>query len=191
MREALEREDAPVLIDQEGGRVQRIGPPHLRAYPAGAVYGRALRDGPAGSAWRRRFSARELIALDLVRSRHQRQLRARARHAGRGRDDGDRRPRARRQRRHRSRRSAARSSTALMRGGLLPVIKHMPGHGRALVDSHNDLPRSTPRWPSWRRRISRLSGCSRQARPLGMTAHVVFLDVDDGAPATLSAVSDW
>ena len=39
-REALGREDAPVLIDQEGGRVQRIGPPHLRAYPAGAVYGR-------------------------------------------------------------------------------------------------------------------------------------------------------
>ena len=57
-RAALGRDDAPILIDQEGGRVQRFGPPHLRAYPAGAVYGAALSRGPARWASRPRISAR-------------------------------------------------------------------------------------------------------------------------------------
>ena len=63
-REALGREDAPVLIDQEGGRVQRIGPPHLRAYPAGAVYGRLYAMDPLLGVEAAHLGAR-LIALDL------------------------------------------------------------------------------------------------------------------------------
>ena len=47
----------------------------------------------------------------------------------------------------------------LMSGGLLPVVKHMPGHGRAVVDSHTDLPRVEAPFPSWKRRISHRFGC--------------------------------
>src|SRR2546421_10515448 len=47
MREAVGRADAPVLIDQEGGRVQRLGPPHWPKYPAGAHYGQIYDRDPA------------------------------------------------------------------------------------------------------------------------------------------------
>src|SRR5437763_9914417 len=65
MRETVGRADAPVLIDQEGGRVQRLGPPHWPAYPPGAAYGRQFERDPAAgrrSAW---LGAR-LIANDLT-----------------------------------------------------------------------------------------------------------------------------
>ena len=51
MREAVGRADAPVLIDQEGGRVQRLGPPHWPAYPAGAAYGRIYDRDPAAGVF--------------------------------------------------------------------------------------------------------------------------------------------
>ena len=65
VREALGRDDAPILIDQEGGRVQRIGPPHLRAYPPGAIYGRLYAMNPLLGVEAAHLGAR-LIALDLV-----------------------------------------------------------------------------------------------------------------------------
>src|SRR4029077_9606918 len=64
-RAALGRADAPVLIDQEGGRVQRLGPPHWPAYPAGAAYGRIYDDDPAQGLAAARLGAR-LIASDLA-----------------------------------------------------------------------------------------------------------------------------
>ena len=64
VREALEREDAPILIDQEGGRVQRIGPPHFRAYPAGRVYGQIYEKNPLAGV-EAAFLGAKLIALDL------------------------------------------------------------------------------------------------------------------------------
>src|SRR6267142_982779 len=64
LRETLGDPDAPVLIDQEGGRVQRLGPPHWPAYPAGAVFGALYDIDPALGLSAARLSAR-LIAADL------------------------------------------------------------------------------------------------------------------------------
>src|SRR5215213_2992549 len=65
MREAVGRADAPVLIDQEGGRVQRLGPPHWRDYPAGAHYGQIYDRDPEAGLAAARLGAR-LIASDLA-----------------------------------------------------------------------------------------------------------------------------
>src|SRR5687767_15244122 len=67
MREAVGRADAPVLIDQEGGRVQRLGPPHWPAYPPGAVFGALYDIDPALGLSAARLGAR-LIAADLIDS---------------------------------------------------------------------------------------------------------------------------
>ena len=66
MREAVGRADAPVLIDQEGGRVQRLGPPHWPNYPPGALYGALYDRDRAGGLAAARLGAR-LIAADLAR----------------------------------------------------------------------------------------------------------------------------
>ena len=130
------RADAPVLIDQEGGRVQRLGPPHWPAYPPGARLRprstTAIRGAGLAAA---RLGAR-LIAADLRDARHRRRLPAARRRAGARRRRGDRRPRLRRRRPTRSRRSPRAVAEGLMDGGVLPVLKHMPGHGRANADSH-------------------------------------------------------
>lgn len=184
IRETLERQDAPVLIDQEGGRVQRIGPPLVRAYPPGAVYAQLYEMNPLFGVEAAHLGAR-LMALDLI---------------GLGINVdclpvldvpvegntpaiGDRT----------LGRTADSVSTlggaqidGLLSGGVLPVIKHLPGHGRAVVDSHKELPRVSAS-------LNELEG--QDFAPfrllagkalLGMTAHLVFTEIDEGAPATLS-----
>ena len=94
VREALHElgGEAPVLVDQEGGRVQRLGPPLWPAYPPGAAYGRIYDRDPARGS--RGGPARR--AADRGRphgTRHQRRLPAARRRAGRRRRPGDRRPR--------------------------------------------------------------------------------------------------
>ena len=74
--------EAPVLVDQEGGRVQRLGPPHWPAYPPGARYGALYDRDPAAGLAAARLGAR-LIAADLLDARHQRRLPAAGRRAGR------------------------------------------------------------------------------------------------------------
>ena len=91
LRNELGEPDAPVLIDQEGGRVQRLGPPHWPVYPAGAVFGSALRHRPC--AWPYRGAAER--AADRGRSRRSRRYRglpAAGGRAGGRRRRGDRRP---------------------------------------------------------------------------------------------------
>src|SRR5262245_33059232 len=131
-------DDAPVLIDQEGGRVQRMGPPHWPAYPAGAVYGELYRLDPARglrAAWLgARLMAADLAAvgitvdcLPLVDVPV----------AGADRVIGDR---AYGNTAQQVAAVAAAVVAGLEAGGVLPVIKHMPGHGRATADSHRQLP---------------------------------------------------
>ena len=81
-RDAVGRDDAPVLVDQEGGRVQRLGPPHWPIYPPGAAYGALYDRDPAAGLAAARLGAR-LIAADLARARHRRRLPAARRCAGR------------------------------------------------------------------------------------------------------------
>ena len=75
----------------------------------------------------------------------------------------------------------------ILGGGVLPVIKHMPGHGRAQVDSHLELPRVEAALADLDAQDFKPFRLLAVKAPLGMTAHVVFSDIDADAPATLSA----
>lgn len=182
LREAVEAPNALVMIDQEGGRVQRLGPPHWSARPSARTLGRASLDeeGRRGLA---RLAAR-LIAHDLLDLGIDANCAPVADIATPGGHDviGDRAYGAD----HRSVTVLARAfAEGLLAGGVLPVIKHIPGHGRAGVDSHEALPivhaslaelDSTDFAPF--RALSDM--------PAAMTAHVVYAAIDPGRPATRS-----
>jgi beta-N-acetylhexosaminidase len=175
----------PVLVDQEGGRVQRLGPPHWPAYPAGAVYGRIHAADPAGGLRAARLGAR-LIAADLAALGIDVDCLPLADVPVDGADAviGDRaygtsaEPVAA---------LAAAVAAGLMEGGVLPVLKHLPGHGRATVDSHRELPVvAAPREVLEASDFAAFRPLGQL--PLGMTAHVVFTSIDPGAPATTSPI---
>ncbi len=184
MRATLGRADAPVLIDQEGGRVARLRPPHWRASPAAGVIGElTARDWIAGN------EAACLNATLIATELHDAGITINCAPvldlpiAGASDAIGDRAF------------SGAASITGalggavcggLLAGGVLPVIKHMPGHGRAMSDTHYALPvvdepidvlRATDLAPFQQLRES----------PWGMTAHIVFSAIDD-RPATQSTL---
>jgi beta-N-acetylhexosaminidase len=184
LRGSVGRPEAPVLIDQEGGRVARLRPPTWRAAPApGRIAAIAARDRAlALEAARLNASlmGRELAGLGItVDCAPVLDLHVSGAHAG---VVGDR---------------ALGSDPdlvgalgraiceGLLAGGVDPVIKHMPGHGRALVDSHHDLPRVDASLDELRRTdfvpFRRLADMR-----WGMTAHVVYAAVDSEHPATTS-----
>jgi beta-N-acetylhexosaminidase len=182
-REAVGCPDVPVLIDQEGGRVQRLGPPHWPRYPAGRVYGELWdidRAGALEAAW----LAGRLIASDLVPLGIDVDCIPLADVPAAGADPviGDRAYGASAEK---VSAIAAALADGLMAGGVLPVLKHLPGHGRATADSHESLPtvmadRATLDAVDFAA-FRPLAGL-----PLGMTAHVVFSAFDPLAPATTS-----
>jgi len=182
-RDALGR-TAPVLIDQEGGRVQRLGPPHWPSYPPGAAYG-ALYDGdPEMGLAAARLGAR-LIAADLAALGIDVDCLPLADVPAPGADPviGDR---AYGQEPAKVAAVAGAIARGLTEGGVLPVLKHIPGHGRATADSHRSLPvvnadRATLEAIDFAA-FRPLAGL-----PLAMTAHVVFTAIDPIAPATISA----
>jgi beta-N-acetylhexosaminidase len=183
VRTVLGRE-APALIDQEGGRVARLQPPDWPAYPPGAAYGavydRDWRQGLAAAQLGARLIAADLAALGLdvdclpiadvpvagadlvVGDRAYGTDPAKVAAIGRAVADG------------------------LAEGGVLSVLKHIPGHGRATADSHAKLPvvntsraiLETTDFAAFRP----LAGL-----PIAMTAHVVFTALDPVEPATVSA----
>jgi beta-N-acetylhexosaminidase len=180
LRGCVGRPDAPVLIDQEGGRVARLQPPEWRAYPAPGRIA-ALPDPAAIEAARLagRLIAEDLAALGItVDCAPVLDLPAE------GSDPviGDRAWGTEPSRVIRFGRAFC---EGLLGGGVLPVIKHIPGHGRAHVDSHRELPRveddravlSHSDFAPFR---------ALAAMPWGMTAHIVFAAIDDTAPATQS-----
>jgi len=182
-REAVGRADAPVLVDQEGGRVQRLGPPHWPSYPAGAQYGRIWERDPASALEAARMGAR-LIANDLLPLGIDVDCMPLADVPTPDADPiiGDR---AYGESAEKVAAIAGAFAEGLMEGGVLPVLKHLPGHGRATADSHLRLPTVTADRSS-------LDAVDFSAfRPLaglalGMTAHVVFSAFDPVAPATTS-----
>jgi len=139
LRDSVGRADAPVLIDQEGGRVQRLRPPHWRQVPAAARFGHLAERDPDRARQAVRLNARllaaELAGLGItVNCAPVLDLRRPTTHDAIGdRAYGD------------DLASVAVLGRAfcdgLLEGGVLPVIKHLPGHGRAVVDSHHELPR--------------------------------------------------
>ncbi|HEX2511210.1 MAG TPA: beta-N-acetylhexosaminidase [Xanthobacteraceae bacterium] len=183
-RDLVGRADAPVLIDQEGGRVQRMGPPHWPSYPPGAAYGRLYdRDAAKGLA-AARLGAR-LIADDLVRVGITVDCLPVADVPAKGADAviGDR---AYGETPEKVSALAAAAAAGLADGGVLPVLKHIPGHGRATADSHAALPVIT----ATRAELEASDFAAFRplaGLPLAMTAHVVFSVIDPVSPATTSA----
>ena len=184
LRSAVGRSDAPILIDQEGGRVIRMGAPHWRKPPAAGVIGAvAERDQAVGrrAAW---LNAR-LIAADL---RHvgidvcclpvlDMQF------AGASSVVGDRAFSADVENVAQLGRAAA---EGLLAGGVLPVIKHIPGHGRATSDSHHALPRVDA--PLGELEYSDFRPFrALNDMPIGLTAHVCYQALDADLPGTFSA----
>jgi beta-N-acetylhexosaminidase len=175
--------EAPALVDQEGGRVQRLGPPHWPVYPAGARYGELYdRDKAAGLAAARLGG--HLIAADLRALGIDVDCLPLADVPVPGGDPviGDR---AYGTEPAKVAAIAGAIAQGLLAGGVLPVLKHLPGHGRAGADSHHRLPvvdtdRATLEATDFAA-FRPLAGL-----PLGMTAHVVFSAIDPVAPATTS-----
>ena len=183
LRASVGRAGAPVLIDQEGGRVQRLRPPHWPEYPPARRFGDVAARDPEGAVEMVRLGAR-LIAddlaalainvdclpcLDVADAATHRVIgdRAFARdpalvaRLGRAQAEG------------------------MLAGGVLPVMKHLPGHGRTRVDSHDELPVVTED----RHALEALDFAPFKALadlPLAMTAHIRFDEIDADRPATLS-----
>src|SRR5947209_2220640 len=184
LRAASNAAGAPVLIDQEGGRVQRLGPPHWPVYPAGAVFGTLYDTDSALGLTAARLSAR-LIAADLadlgitvdclpLADVPVAGANAVIGNRAYGTDPG-------------KVAAIARAVTeGLEQGGVLPVLKHIPGHGRATADTHFKLPTvDTPREELDRTDFAAFRPLADL--PMAMTAHVVFSAVDPIHPATTSA----
>jgi beta-N-acetylhexosaminidase len=180
-RELVGRADAPVLIDQEGGRVQRLGPPLWPAYPAAATFARI--NDPLARRAAIRLGAR-LIAHDL------RSLGITVDClpvldvpvAGADAVIGNRAYGCEPEAVAVGGRAAA---EGLIAGGVLPVIKHIPGHGRAMADSHFALP-CVDASRELLAAHDLLPFRTMTDMPLAMTAHVVFTAIDARHPATLS-----
>lgn len=181
LRDAVGR-DAPVLVDQEGGRVQRLRRPHWRVWRPPLDQSETARD-PVRAMWLRgRLTAHELHAVgidvncvptaDVARDETHRFLRNRCYGT-----DPD---------------TVAEIARAMadghMAGGVLPVVKHMPGHGRGQVDSHLDLPRVTA--PAIDLETDFAPFRALNDLPMGMTAHIVFTALGD-RPATQDPSMIW
>jgi beta-N-acetylhexosaminidase len=174
---------APVLIDQEGGRVQRLGPPEWPEYPSGAKYSELYDRDPAVGLSAARLGAR-LIASDLYALGIDVDCLPLADVPVPGSDAviGDR---AYGTDPAKVTAIARAVSEGLLKGGVLPVLKHLPGHGRATADSHLKLPVvDTDRATLERTDFAAFRPLAKL--PLGMTAHVVFSAIDPVAPATTS-----
>jgi beta-N-acetylhexosaminidase len=173
-----------VLIDQEGGRVARLGPPHWPVYPPGAVFG-ALNDiDPELGFAAARLSSR-LIAADLIDLGITVDCLPLADVPVEGSDAviGNR---AYGTEPGKVAAIALAITEGLEQGGVLPILKHIPGHGRATADSHFRLPMVD----ASRDELDRTDFAAFQPLadlPMAMTAHVVFSALDPVHPATTSA----
>jgi beta-N-acetylhexosaminidase len=184
LRDVAEAEDAPVLIDQEGGRVQRLGPPHWPVYPPGAVFGQLYDIDSALGLEAARLSAR-LIADDLGQLGITVDCLPLADVPVAGADAviGDR---AYGTNPAKVAAIARAVTDGLEQGGVLPVLKHIPGHGRATADTHLALP--TVDTPESELDATDFAAFQPLADlPMAMTAHVVFSAIDGAHPATTSA----
>jgi beta-N-acetylhexosaminidase len=184
LRAAIDAPDAPVLIDQEGGRVQRLGPPHWPLYPPGAVFGALYDIAPQLGLTAARLSAR-LIAADLIdlgitvdclplADVPVPDADAVIGNRAYGTEPG-------------KVAAIARAVTeGLEQGGVLPVLKHIPGHGRATADTHFKLP-VVDTANDELERVDFAAFRPLADLPMAMTAHVVFSALDAAQPATTSA----
>ncbi len=183
LRQCVGRPDAPILIDQEGGEVQRLKPPHWRDTPAPGRFAELQARNPRAGLEAARLNAR-LIAhdlrylgidvnclpvLDIPQADSHPFLNGRA--AGQNVEQSILLGRA--------------ACVGLLAGGVLPVIKHIPGHGRSTADSHHDLPRvDVTRSDLESTDFAPFKALNQM--PWAMTAHIVYTALDDNNPASTS-----
>jgi beta-N-acetylhexosaminidase len=184
LRKEIGAPDVPVLIDQEGGRVQRLGPPHWPVYPPGAVFGTLYDIDRALGLSAARLSAR-LIAADLIDLGVTVDCLPLADVPVAG-ADGVIGNRAYGTEPTKVAAIARAVTEGLEQGGILPVLKHIPGHGRATVDTHFRLP-VVDTSKSELERVDFAAFQPLADLPMAMTAHVVFSALDPAHPATTSA----
>jgi beta-N-acetylhexosaminidase len=184
LRELEGRDDVAILIDQEGGRVARMGPPEWPAFPAGPAFDALYEIAPMSAIEAARANATALglmlsevgitvdclPLLDVARPETTDAITTRAygsepmRVAALGRA----------------------TIEGLAAGGVVGVVKHMPGHGRAIVDTHHHLPTVTASDAELEDDLAPFRALS--TAPMGMTSHIVFEAWDGTRPATLSPV---
>jgi beta-N-acetylhexosaminidase len=181
-RECVGRADAPVLVDQEGGRVQRMAPPHWRAYPAAAAIEAGLEPSRAEAAARliARLIAADLIEVGItVDCAPVLDVAEEGTHAAIGARAFSFRP-------ERVAAMGRAVAEGLLAGGVAPVIKHMPGHGRARADSHRELPVVDAHRSDLKRDFAPFAAL--RDLPMAMAAHVLYTAVDPRHPATASPI---
>lgn len=176
--------EAPVLVDQEGGRVQRLGPPHWRRYPAADAFVRLDAVEPALAEEALRLSA-GLMAADLAELGIDVDCLPLADVRQPGAHDviGDRAfgpdPAT-------VARLGRIQVAALAGAGVTGVLKHLPGHGRAMVDSHAELPRVEADRATLEAVDFAPFAALAGLVPYGMTGHLLFPALDPEHPSTLS-----
>ena len=184
LRSCTGRAETPVLIDQEGGRVARLRPPHWRKAPPARLLGELYAHDQEKGLEATRLNSRLLAAdvasigcdvdclpvLDIAFPGTHAVIGDRA-YAGApepvaalGRAAAD----------------------GLLAEGVMPVIKHIPGHGRTLVDSHHDLPRVEASRAELER-TDFLPFRLLSDLPWAMTAHILYTAIDPGRALTVSA----
>ena len=185
LRAAVGRAEAPILIDHEGGRVQRLPPPQWRNIPAAAEFGRLAHVDETSAVEAVALNAR-LMALELtdlgvdVNCVPCLDVHDPAGHYVIGNRAFSSDPEL-------VARLGRAQAAGLMRGGVLPVIKHMPGHGRVRVDSHLELPVVPASWEALSN-IDFRPFAALADLPMGMTAHVLYPALDPDHPATMSKI---
>ncbi|BAK65249.1 beta-N-acetylhexosaminidase [Sphingobium sp. SYK-6] len=182
LREIAGRDDLFIMVDQEGGRVARMRAPEWPDYPPAAAFDALYELAPSSAIEAARCNARALGAMlaevgitadaapvldvrqegasDIVGDRSFGSEPMRVAALGRATLDG------------------------LRAGGAVGIVKHMPGHGRALVDSHHALPTVTA--SSWDLESDMAPFRALNGAPAGMTAHIVYTAWDAERPASLS-----
>lgn len=185
LRDAVGNSNVPILVDQEGGRVMRLKPPHWRKIPAAGVFG-DLFDRNADDAREAAYTNARLMAVDLREAGFNTTCAPVLDLRMPGMSDviGDRSYGAEV---GKVVMLASAVAAGLLDGGIAPIIKHIPGHGRAAVDSHKDLPVVTVPHAE----LSELDFAPfAQMKDVlaAMSAHLLFTAIDDQRPGTVSPV---
>jgi beta-N-acetylhexosaminidase len=182
LRELSGRTDLPILIDQEGGRVARLGPPEWPVFPAAEMFGRLYQLAPISAIEAARVNA-QAIAVTLadvginVACTPVLDLRQEGGHDAIGDRAFGNEPM-----------QVAALGRAVLdgleAGGVCGVVKHMPGHGRAAADSHEELPVVVADDEELEADLAPFRSLNRAA--MGMVAHVLYTAWDAESPASIS-----
>jgi beta-N-acetylhexosaminidase len=178
------RDDLPILIDQEGGRVQRMAPPQWPALPAAEAFARLYQIAPVSAMEAARLNARAIAAMlvevgvnvDCLPLLDVRRADADAIIGDRALGEAPMQVAA----------LGRMVIDGLREGGVVGVVKHMPGHGRAMADSHKELPVVTVPADDLAEDVAPFASLANA--PMGMTAHVVYAAWDAARCASLSPV---